>query len=623
MVRVAPDPLELDLARARTRFAPGLADVARAFSLSPFERDVMLLAIAVELDAVCGDAVASLRGAMDRRAVTVGVALAALAGRDDATSHAALASLLPDSHLARSGLIELHGDGPHVTRELRVPAAVWPRVAGLRRDPPFSVVPTPLALDALVLSDVTRRSVETSLEAARRRSAREVVIGVRGRTGSGRHAVAQAVARALGFPAFFVDARALVTEADVRAVVREAGWHPAAPIVAGALSREVAAVLTRDLSTPFFVVLGDREDSAELARATASYDEIDVGALDSNGRRTLWQRVLPLVPGGDRLDAAALAARHLLGAGQIVALVRSLAQQVEPGGDVSHRDITRARQRLAGPLSTSLAQRVDLPFVWDDLVLPAATARELRLVQAWARHTGNVPLPGGSTSMVCLFVGPPGTGKTMAVQVLARELGLEVLRVDLSQVVNKYIGETEKNLDHVFEIAEDSGSMLFFDEADALFSQRTEVRDANDRYANLETAFLLQRIERHHGLVVMASNLRKNFDPAFLRRIHVVAEFPIPEAAERRRIWARLLSYGPRANELDLDLLARKFAIPGGDIRNAVATARLLAAEDGVPLGDRHLAVGLWRELSKAGRLVSPEDLGPMADAVKRYLGAR
>ncbi|MEO8551394.1 MAG: ATP-binding protein, partial [Kofleriaceae bacterium] len=195
--------------------------------------------------------------------------------------------------------------------------------------------------------------------------------------------------------------------------------------------------------------------------------------------------------------------------------------------------------------------------------------------------------------------------------------------VDLSQVVNKYIGETEKNLDRAFAAAEESGAILFFDEADALFARRTDVRDANDRYANMETAFLLQRVESHRGLVILATNLRKNFDEAFLRRIQVVAEFRMPEIDERRRIWERHLRGIPCADDVDLDLLARQFKPAGGDIKNAVATARLLSDRDGVVLARNHLAIGLWRELSKSGRIVSPEDFGPMRDVIRTYLGGR
>jgi SpoVK/Ycf46/Vps4 family AAA+-type ATPase len=217
----------------------------------------------------------------------------------------------------------------------------------------------------------------------------------------------------------------------------------------------------------------------------------------------------------------------------------------------------------------------------------------------------------GSGGLICLFHGPPGTGKTMAARVLAAAIGADLLRVDLSQVVNKYIGETEKNLDRVFDEAEATGAVLFFDEADSLFGKRTEVKDAHDRYANLETAFLLQRLEAHHGVCVLASNLRQNLDDAFTRRIHVIAEFPMPGRDERRRIWELQLPAEHLAPDVDLALLADRAALSGGDIRNAAATAALLAAPAGGTVTMEHLVLGAWRELRKSGRLISADAFGP------------
>jgi SpoVK/Ycf46/Vps4 family AAA+-type ATPase len=260
--------------------------------------------------------------------------------------------------------------------------------------------------------------------------------------------------------------------------------------------------------------------------------------------------------------------------------------------------------------------------VREDLVVPAETQRELELALAWGRHRewlsarsteGHNMLAG--RGLACLFTGPPGTGKTMGAQVLARAMELDLYRIDLSQVVSKYIGETEKNLTRVFDEARAANVVLFFDEADALFGKRTEVKDAHDRYANVETGFLLQRIEQHDGICILATNLRRNMDEAFLRRLHVVADFPMPGEGERRRIWQRHLPAARCLPDIDLDFLARRFAVSGGEIRNAVVTAVLLSAGTaGVAM--RHLVIGLWRELRKAGRIVDAAELGPWAAAV-------
>jgi SpoVK/Ycf46/Vps4 family AAA+-type ATPase len=193
----------------------------------------------------------------------------------------------------------------------------------------------------------------------------------------------------------------------------------------------------------------------------------------------------------------------------------------------------------------------------------------------------------------------------MAAQVLGHDLGLDLFRVDLSRVMSKYIGETEKNLSRLFDEARASGAILFFDEADALFGKRTEVKDAHDRYANLEIGFLLQRMEEHTGTTILATNRFGDLDEAFTRRFHFILHFPMPRPPERRRIWEGML---PREAErdpaIDFDLLAHEYEISGGDIRNSVLTAAFIAAEEGTPIGLRHLKRGLRRELLKTGRVL-------------------
>jgi SpoVK/Ycf46/Vps4 family AAA+-type ATPase len=217
--------------------------------------------------------------------------------------------------------------------------------------------------------------------------------------------------------------------------------------------------------------------------------------------------------------------------------------------------------------------------------------------------------------LACLFYGPSGTGKTLAARVLGNAIGLDVYRVDLSQVMDKYIGETEKRLERLFSEAERGNAILFFDEADVLFAKRTEVSDARDRYANLETGYLLQRIERHPGIVVLATNLRDNIDAAFLRRIHIIAELPLPKAPEREAIWRRLMP-ARYVDDVDLPWLAQRFSISGGEINNAIATGLLLAAAAKRPVAMADLVFGVWREINKSGRLVEAAQFGPWADHI-------
>jgi SpoVK/Ycf46/Vps4 family AAA+-type ATPase len=215
-----------------------------------------------------------------------------------------------------------------------------------------------------------------------------------------------------------------------------------------------------------------------------------------------------------------------------------------------------------------------------------------------------------SRGITLLFSGPPGTGKTMAAQIIAGALGLDIYRIDLSTIVSKYIGETEKNIERIFREAEQSNAILFFDEADALFGKRSEVRDSHDRYANIATSYLLQRMEAYDGVTILATNLRGNLDEAFTRRLQFAVSFPFPEIDDRLRIWQTLFPPDvPRSPDIDLPYLAERFRFSGGNIRNILISAAYLAAADSKSIGMSHLLHGTRRELQKMGRLVREEDL--------------
>jgi len=222
-----------------------------------------------------------------------------------------------------------------------------------------------------------------------------------------------------------------------------------------------------------------------------------------------------------------------------------------------------------------------------------------------------------------MFAGDSGTGKTLAARVLAAELGLELVRVDLATVVSKWLGETEKNLARVFDAAQVANAVLFFDEADAVFGRRSDVQDSHDRYANLQTAFLLQRMESHDGPVILATNMRGNVDDAFLRRMDAVVEFPFPAAEHRRRLWDLLLpEQAPRDDDVDLDFLAERFELAGGGIRNAAIAAAVLAAQDGRAIAMEHLVRGVAMEYGKLGRLTLAADFDRFHGLVRAGAGA-
>jgi ATPase family associated with various cellular activities (AAA) len=266
-----------------------------------------------------------------------------------------------------------------------------------------------------------------------------------------------------------------------------------------------------------------------------------------------------------------------------------------------------------------LARRVEPAVGWDDLVLPEQTRQQLSELIIRARHRHHVlgtwrmrPGGGRGQGVTALFAGESGTGKTMACEVVAAELGLDLYVVDLSGVVDKYVGETEKNLERIFAEAEDVHGVLLFDEADAIFGKRSQVKDAHDRYANLESAFLLQRMESFDGIAVLTTNLRANLDEAFTRRLDVIADFPVPDARQRLALWDRCLGAAlPRADDLDLAFCAERFELAGGSIRACAVTAAYLAADAGRPVGMAELITAIRQEYRKLGRLLLDSEFAP------------
>ena len=249
----------------------------------------------------------------------------------------------------------------------------------------------------------------------------------------------------------------------------------------------------------------------------------------------------------------------------------------------------------------------------------------LRSISAYLRHRDRVLSDWGYEKTVArtqglkvLFAGESGTGKTMGAQVLGAELGLDLYRVDLATVVSKYIGETEKNLERIFSAADGSNAILFFDEADALFGKRSEVSDSHDRYANIEVAYLLQRMEAYPGAVILATNYKRNIDDAFIRRLDFVVDFPFPEADDRRRIWDLVIpDSAPVAEDVDLDFLATQFKLSGGAIRNCSLAAAFQAADEDAEIGMPHLVRAVAQEYAKQGRLTLEADFARFHEFVR------
>ena len=346
-------------------------------------------------------------------------------------------------------------------------------------------------------------------------------------------------------------------------------------------------------------------------------------------RKRLWHEFAGNgYPVADNLPLDDLAARfrftqreikNALGMGRTRALLRD-----GPGGVVTLADLEMACRAESNTRLVNFARKIESNYRWDDLVLPIEHQTQLKEIIDYIRNHevvytewgfGRKHTLGKGTNI--LFSGQSGTGKTMAAGIIAVELGLDCYKIDLSTVVSKYIGETEKNLNQIFQEAETSNAILFFDEADALFGKRSEVKDSHDRYANIEINYLLQKMEEHEGIVILATNQSKNVDDAFLRRIHFSVAFPIPEMEQRLQVWQRVFpTEAPLGKDIDWEFLARRFKIVGGNIKNIAVGAAFLAKSENSAVGMRHIVFSAKREFQKLGKLCTKAEFGDYYDLV-------
>ena len=435
-----------------------------------------------------------------------------------------------------------------------------------------------------------------------------------------------------GWPLLRVDVEALLSQTHqpiellLQLLHREALLLQATLVCSGVTSllegkcdRTLHALLAiaQSLHRPiFFTTPGPKRPPATLSAHPVI--PIHIPYPSAAERADLWQQAL-----NDRTPEPAalaqLANQFRLSREQIhrAAAAAHFASQGQgtPPGPLDRATLYSAARQQASHSLGELAQHIQPRHTWPDLVLPADTLAQLQEFCNTIKYRALVHDQWGfgaklstGKGLNALFFGPSGTGKTMAASIIAQTIGLDLYAIDLSSVVSKYIGETEKNLSRIFEEAENSSAILFFDEADALFGKRTEVRDSHDRYANLEVSYLLQRMEQYEGVVILASNLRKNMDEAFVRRIQFMISFPFPKADQRCRIWRNIWpQHVPLSPDIDLEDVAKKFELAGGNIQNAALASAFLAATDGQAVTAKHLRQALKREYQKMGRLLEQE----------------
>jgi AAA+ superfamily predicted ATPase len=436
---------------------------------------------------------------------------------------------------------------------------------------------------------------------------------ISGPPGSGRRTLAACVSARLDLPLLTIDADRVEEQDWQRFFVRV---QRQAYLDRCALAWYGESAMRRtwpQVVSPFPVQFMTCESGQTLAPVPGVVDyRIEMPSPSLNERSELWRSYVPTAATWPERDFTALVARHRVTPGEIAAVARK-----DVAGPAQATTLIRETQRYR---LGKLAQPLECPFRPDDLVigenlrqaLEALTFEARERVAFWEQAAARRLFPQGR-GLLGLFSGPPGTGKTMAAQVIAAELELDLFRIDLSAVVSKYVGETSQNLERILSQAEHMDVVLLFDEADALFGKRTEIRDAHDRFANTDTGYLLQAIENYGGVAFLATNKRGNIDPAFIRRIRYVLEFPRPDTAQRLRIWQRLVAElaGPEQLESlngSLEALAGGVEVTGAQIKFAILAALFGARRDGEPLALRYLLRGLDRELVKEGRALSDRD---------------
>jgi SpoVK/Ycf46/Vps4 family AAA+-type ATPase len=614
---------------------PALASLAERYGLSWLECAIVVIALAPEIDLRYERLYAYLQDDVSRRRPTVDLILNLLcpsaAERLEFRSYFA-----PDSPLVRHRLVRVAADpsqpnaallawsvklDEQVVRELLGSWSLDSRLGEVCECRMYELDLAALPLESETVDGLRRFAMES------RTGARPLRIALAGPALPWKLRTAQAMASELARPLLSFDLRQVSqngTSDLLQVAVREA--------------RAVNAILFADCE-------GVEERSVRQLAAEISFAYADAilcvathnPALDDAGvttvelprssfatRREQWRRSLDAarieLPDAE-LDS--LAGRFRLYPDEIVAAVLSAESKARWRGSrqVAARDLSAAARAHSGRQIGNMARKVDPKYQWDDIVLPSETLGQLHAICARVVHQHRVLDEWGfdrklsmGKGVTALFAGPSGVGKTMAAEVIATELDIDLYKIDLSGVVSKYIGETEKNLDRIFTAAENANAILFFDEADALFGKRSEVKDSHDRYANIEISYLLQKMEMYDGVAILATNLRQNLDEAFLRRLAFAVHFPFPNQQDRRRIWESIWPSGvPLDPGADFEFLSSTFKLSGGNIKNVALAASFLAATEEQPVGMRHLVIAVDREYQKMGKPLAPDIFGPYA----------
>jgi AAA+ superfamily predicted ATPase len=609
-----------------------VGELARIAGLDPFEANCVLLCLASEADLGIERLIGYVQDDVTKRRPRIDLALRLLA--EDVTS--AGAAFEATSALRRLRLISLHDEPgqPHTPLRAKY-IALDPRVAAylMGRD----------GIDEALELHCTLRPAGAETAAAHipavaalaklpSTSLEPPVVALSGADGMELRSAAEQLAAPAGLGLLCVRLLPLSAELGFELALtlaqREAALQGAALLLEGVdeLTRLEEHRLRQRLR-------GEHVAKLVILASKTVFNwpgvSVEVPEPGFDAQRTLWRNGLADEGEVSNEDLETLAGKFRLPTANIadaVLAARGRATSRDPERPaVRLDDLYAAARTQSTPILSDVARKIIPHYSWNDIVLPEDAQQQLREVCAFVEHRHLVYDVWGlgkrlamGKGLMSLFAGQSGTGKTMAADVMAGTLGLDLYKIDLSGVVSKYIGETEKNLASIFDEASTSNAILFFDEADALFGKRSEVKDAHDRYANIETAYLLQKMEEYSGVVILATNLKMNLDEAFLRRLHFVIDYPMPDEDDRRRIWQTTMPLTmPLTDDLDIPFLAKQFKIAGGNIRNIVLAAAFMAASEGSDVGMRHCIRAVRREYQKLGRMVTDAEFGPYVGLVR------
>jgi len=598
---------------------PALELLCERFHLSPFERDLLLLCAGMELDSAFAPLCAAAQGDLNRHYPTFSLALAAL-------PQAHWNALSLDSPLRRWRLIEFANSSglagaPLTTRPLRIDERVLQYLAGVPQvDERLAALIEPIekAHRLMTSHHETARRIALSWQTSVENSGPLPVICLCGHDVSEALAIAVVAGASVELRLHCLAAHNIPTNAAERQTLIRL-WERESVLSSSALfldcSREDLEDSAREHAINDFaerlrgaLIVFSRSPRQFRQRPAIRFDIPRPAARE---QRAVWNAALGDVPESLEICLDAIVSRFNLS----VPAINAAAAEFRTNDDPAPDRLWDACRHQSRPALEQLAERIESTATWDDLVLPEAQKQMLRdlLVQVRQRQKVYDEWGFGEKSargygVTALFAGASGTGKTLAAEVLANELRLDLYRIDLSSVVSKYVGETEKNLRRVFDAAESGGAILLFDEADALFGKRSEVKDSHDRYANLEVSYLLQRMESYRGLAILTTNLKHALDTAFQRRLNFIVEFPFPDAAQRAEIWRRVFPAATPTEGLDFEKLAQ-LNVAGGNIRNIAIHAASLAAEAEDVMRMKHLLEGARGEYAKLEKTLTGAEI--------------